>query len=90
MLREMTRTFADQELAPIAGKTDKAGVLRSMSHIQLTSFNDKYAIKIHFTVLPAFMSAFVSSDFSSIQFVWSFQNPMKGTSFSNRTNFKNV
>ena len=42
MLREMTRTFADQELAPIAGKTDKAGVLRSMSHIQLTSFNNKY------------------------------------------------
>ena len=33
MLREMTRTFAEQELVPIAGKTDKAGVLPSMSHI---------------------------------------------------------
>ena len=42
MLREMTRTFADQELAPIAGKTDKAGVLPSMSHIQLALFNDEY------------------------------------------------
>ena len=33
MLREMTRTFAEQELVPIAGKTDKEGVLPSMSHV---------------------------------------------------------
>ena len=36
MLREMTRTFAEQELAPIAGKTDKAGVLLFVSHIKST------------------------------------------------------